>query len=216
VRVDVKFCGLTRPEDAALGASLGAAFLGVVFAPSPRRVDAAAARKVFAQLDGPKRVGVFGTEAPQDIARIADEAGLDVVQLHGDPTSQDVAAVRALFDGEVWAACRIDGDRLPGHIDALVAAADRILVDTHTGPGAALGGSGVQFAWESVAQLLMRLRGQTPLVVAGGLRPDNVGRAIEALSPDVVDVSSGVEAAPGIKDASLMRAFAQAVGATTK
>ncbi|MGH7711233.1 MAG: phosphoribosylanthranilate isomerase, partial [Gemmatimonadaceae bacterium] len=89
--VDVKFCGLTRPDDAALGAALGAGYLGVVFAASPRRVDAAGARAVFAAVppDGPKRVGVFGAAPAEQIARTAAEVSLDVVQLHADPRGSD-------------------------------------------------------------------------------------------------------------------------------
>ncbi|MGQ0639317.1 MAG: phosphoribosylanthranilate isomerase [Gemmatimonadaceae bacterium] len=217
VRVEIKFCGLTRSADAALGAALGASYLGVIFAMSPRCLDPAAARNVFASVSqGPKRVGVFGAAAAADIARTALDVGLDVVQLHADPNAGDVAAVRAAFPGEVWAACRIAGDRIPDGLEALAAVADRILVDARPGNGSALGGSGTSFAWESVVEPLARIRGHTPLVVAGGLTPSNVRRAIALLSPDAVDVSSGVESAPGIKDENLMRAFARAVGAIAK
>ena len=214
MRVEIKFCGLTRAADAALGASLGASYLGVVFAPSPRRLNPAAASRLFDSVgDGPKRVGVFAVSPPREITQTAREVGLDVVQLHGDPNAAAVEAVRDQFEGEVWAACRIAGSQLPADFHALAQVAHRILLDTRPGNGA-LGGTGTRFAWEAIVEPLANLRGQTPIVVAGGLTPDNVARAIKALSPNAVDVSSGVESAPGIKDETLMRAFARAVGAT--
>jgi phosphoribosylanthranilate isomerase len=215
VPVEVKFCGLTRPADAALGAALGAGYLGVVFAESPRRVDAAGARAVFAGVtaDGPRRVGVFGAEPAEHIARMATEVGLDVVQLHGDPRGSDVRSLRACFAGEIWAARRIAGDSVPDDLEEMAEAADALLVDTRVGNGRVLGGSGTTFDWDALAD---RLRKLPRVIVAGGLTPDNVERAIELLSPSVVDVSSGVERSPGIKDETLMRAFVAAVGATAK
>jgi phosphoribosylanthranilate isomerase len=200
-----------------LGAALGAAYIGVVFAASPRRLEPVAARELFASVPtGPKRVGVFGADSAAEIVRTARSVGLDVVQLHGDPSADDVAAVRDAFDGEVWAVVRVHGARLPAAAEALAATAHRLLVDSRPSEGSQLGGSGFAFGWEALSLQLERLRWAAPLVVAGGLTPQNVCRAIELLSPDTVDVSSGVERAPGIKDESKMRAFAQAVGAKTQ
>jgi phosphoribosylanthranilate isomerase len=214
VLVEIKFCGLTRPADAALGAALGAQYLGVVFAESPRRVDVAGALRVFSELrGGPKRVGVFGAASSAEIGRTAQAVALDVVQMHADPSVADVEAVRALFSGEIWAACRIAGGRLPRGLPGLAAAADRLLLDARSGNGGPMGGTGRQFAWEAVAHTVAELLPHTRLVVAGGLTPANVARAIELFSPSVVDVSSGVECSPGIKDEDLMRAFVRAVGA---
>lgn len=221
--VDVKFCGLTRPADARMGASLGARFLGVVFAESKRRVDTVRARAIFRPLaelrDPPSRVGVFGTASTLEILATATQVGLDVVQLHADPKPSDVRALRDAFGGEIWAARRIDGDQLPDDLDEIASVADRVLLDGRLEKGAPLGGGGRSFAWEAVADQL-RHRSIPRLVVAGGLTPENVGVAIELLAPSVVDVSSGVEQSVGIKDEALMRAFVRAVregeGATTK
>jgi phosphoribosylanthranilate isomerase len=206
----VKFCGLTRPDDAAAALDAGAAYLGVIFAGGPRLVDVERASAVLAHAGPARRVGVFGAQPASAIAEIADAVGLDVVQLHSDPRESDVEAVRAVFGGEVWAALRVADAELPERGDALFAAADAVVVDALvTG---ALGGTGTTVAWDALRAPLARLRGarSARLVLAGGLSPRNVGAAIASLAPDVVDVSSGVETAPGIKDHSLLRAFGAA------
>lgn len=216
MRADIKFCGLTRRADAELGASLGARFLGVVFAESPRRVTVGQALEVFTSIrsgaNAARRVGVFGAASPKDIVATAREARLDVVQLHCDPDTADVRALRDRFEGEIWAARRIAGDKLPDDFEQLAELADRVLLDARPANGAQLGGTGQRFAWEAIAEQLRR-RDVRRLVVAGGLTPDNVGLAIQLFAPDVVDVSSGVESSPGIKDHGRMQAFARAVGA---
>jgi phosphoribosylanthranilate isomerase len=148
-----------------------------------------------------------------EISRQAAAARLDVVQLHGDPSLADVRSMRAAFAGEIWAARRL-ADALPEDLEELAEAADAVLIDSRS--AAALGGTGTTFSWEVVAPQLAQLRQHTRFIVAGGLTPDNVHRAIELLQPSVVDVSSGVERAPGVKNETLMRAFAQAVGAAIK
>src|SRR6476620_2504846 len=101
---------MTRPVDAALAAEIGASFVGVVFADGPRRVQAEAGREILdAAGKDVKRVGVFGTNDPEAIAKTAALARLDIVQLHADPTVSDVKAVRRSFSGEVWAAVRVVG-----------------------------------------------------------------------------------------------------------
>lgn len=202
----VKFCGMTRPEDAALAAEIGAAYIGVVFADGPRRVSPAQGRKILDAAGARvKRVGVFGTNEPDEIARASDEAKLDIVQLHADPTSADVAAVRGKFRGEVWAAIRIAGAHIPAYAELLFHKADAIVLDARTGPR--LGGTGHALPWNELAVDLALDRGGCAVVLAGGLSPYNVVSAIRTLAPDVVDVSSGVESAPGIKDPWLMREF---------
>jgi phosphoribosylanthranilate isomerase len=219
VRPDIKFCGLTRAADAAFGASLGARFLGVIFAESPRQVTSDKAREVFASLSqlpaSPRRVGVFSATTLAQIAANAKLAQLDVIQLHGDPTAADVRSLRGAFGGEIWAARRISGDQLPDDIEVLAAAADRVLLDTRAANGGPLGGTGQRFDWGPVADRLKQ-RAVPRLVLAGGLTPDNVAVAIELFGPTVVDVSSGVESAPGVKDHNRMREFAQAVRAADK
>jgi phosphoribosylanthranilate isomerase len=212
VAVAIKFCGLSRPTDALCASALGADYVGVVFAESPRRVTVETALAVRETLgDGPDRphlVGVFGGGDPETIATTGRTARLDVIQLHADPDAQDVRRVRQSFDGEVWAAVRVS-DMLPENFDAISAAADAVLLDCFSTD--ALGGSGRRFDWARIATELRTRRRPARVVVGGGLTAENVSEAIRALSPDIVDVSSGVERAPGEKDQAKMRAFAEAV-----
>ena len=202
----VKFCGMTRPQDAALAAEIGASYIGVIFAESPRRVTPALAKEIFASAGANvKRVGVFGTNAPDEIARASEEAGLDVVQLHADPTTSDVNAIRRKFRGEVWAAIRVSGTHIPADAEMLFDTADAIVLDARSEQR--LGGTGEALPWSDLAVDLARDRRSSAVVLAGGLKPSNVESAIRTLAPDVVDVSSGVERAPGIKDPWLMREF---------
>jgi phosphoribosylanthranilate isomerase len=206
VLAKVKFCGMTRPQDAALAAEIGASYVGVVFADGPRRVDHATGCRILdAAGIGVKRVGVFGTNDPEEIARAAGTARLDVVQLHADPSSSDVKAIRQQFRGEIWAAIRIAGTRIPGDAEVLFDTADAIVLDARSDKR--LGGTGQALPWGELAADLARDRGSSAVVLAGGLKPENVAGAIRTLGPDVVDVSSGVEISPGIKDPWLMREF---------
>jgi phosphoribosylanthranilate isomerase len=210
VLAKVKFCGMTRPQDAAIGAEIGASYIGVVFAAGPRRVTPVQAKKIFdAAGKAVKHVGVFGTNDPDEIGRTAEETLLDVVQLHNDPTTSDVRAIRAKFSGEIWAAIRIAGTHIPHEAEALFDSADAIVLDARSEKQ--LGGTGQALPWSELAVDLARDRGSSAVVLAGGLKPSNVGSAVRTLAPDVVDVSSGVESAPGIKDPWLMREFYAAV-----
>ena len=206
----VKFCGMTRAQDAAIGAEIGASYIGVVFADGPRRVNAAQARNIFeAAGKRVKHVGVFGTNDPDEIARTAVETNLDIVQLHNDPRLSDLKAIRAKFRGEIWAAIRIAGAHIPRESEALFDSADAIVLDARSDKQ--LGGTGQALPWTDLAVDLARDRGSSAVVLAGGLKPGNVGSAVRTLGPDVVDVSSGIESAPGIKDPWLMREFFAAV-----
>ena len=206
----VKFCGMTRPQDAALAAEVGASFVGTIFADGPRRLTAEQAKKVLdAAGGGVKRVGVFGTNVPEEIAAISDRVKLDVVQLHSDPTPADVRAVRKTFKGEVWAAVRLAGSHIPSEAEILFDTADAVVLDARSEKR--LGGTGEALPWSELEADLARDRGSSAVVLAGGLKPGNVASAIKTLAPDVVDVSSGIESAPGIKDPWLMREFFAAV-----
>jgi phosphoribosylanthranilate isomerase len=215
VLAKVKFCGMKRPQDAALAAEIGAAFIGAIFVDSPRKVSAKDARALFdAAGDGVKRVGVFGTNNPDEIARASEAARLDVVQLHNDPSARDVAGIRKNFHGDVWAAIRIVGSHIPAELESLFDVADAVVLDARSEK--ALGGTGEALPWDALAVDLARDRGSSAVVLAGGLKPTNVASAIRTLAPDVVDVSSGVEESPGVKDPWLMRQFfAAASGART-
>ena len=209
---EVKFCGLTRHEDAEAAVSLGARWLGVIFAGGPRRIDAVRARTVLAGAPaGVGRVGVFGAATPDEIARTMDDAGLTVAQLHGDPDAELVTRLKALQPGRVWAVIRVAGTRLPPGSAELFAVADAVVLDAKV--DGQLGGTGVRLDWAGVRDAVARVRGDTPLVLAGGLTPETVGTGIAELAPRIVDVSSGVESAPGVKDHARMRAFVAAVSA---
>ena len=208
--VEIKFCGLTRAADAEYAASLGAAYVGVIFAESPRRVATGTATTVLAGARGrASTVGVFGPATVETIATVALGLGLDVVQLHGDPSPDVVERLRPEFGGAVWAVVRIADRTLPDTAAELLAVADAVVLDAKV--RGQLGGTGQSFDWDAIARTLDRGRARARIVLAGGLSPENVADAVRIIAPDVVDVSSGVESAPGIKDHARMRAFRDAV-----
>lgn len=215
VDVDIKFCGLMRPEDAREAGALGASFVGAIFAGGPRQLEPERAAEVLdAAGTSVERVGVFANADAHAIARIARTAKLDIAQLHGDPNADEVRTVRDRAGVRVWAVIRAavepggDGARdVWARIESLEDAADGVVVDAYV-PGQ-LGGTGVAFDWSMVSRMPRRPR--TRLIVAGGLNPTNVGAAIASLHPNVVDVSSGVERERGVKDHERMRAFVAAV-----
>ena len=213
--VEVKFCGLTRPEDAAQAAALGARYVGVIFAESLRQVtDQDAARVLGLVPMGISRVGVFGDTKPEQIAERAQRLELDVVQLHGDPKPRVITRVRRTWRGQVWAVQRLADATIPPAAADLFDAADGVLLDARV--DGKLGGTGVALPWTELAEKLAPYRSyRAKLIVAGGLTAENVKIAIDALQPDVVDVSSGVESDIGIKDHEKMRAFRDAVNAAS-
>lgn len=202
MRTRVKICGITRPEDAIAAARLGADAIGLVFyAPSPRAVTAAQARAVCAAL--PPFVSVVGlfVDAPAaEVWEVLQAVPLDVLQFHGD----EAPAYCAAFGRPYLKALRMrDG------LDVAAAArryvdAQGLLLDTYV-PGAA-GGTGRCFDWTRVPQALDK-----PIILAGGLTPDNVAEAITVAHPYGVDVSGGVEQSRGIKSAAKMAAFMRGV-----
>jgi phosphoribosylanthranilate isomerase len=207
---EIKFCGMTREEDVDAAVALGARYVGVIFAGGPRSMTIERARELLKRV--PKtvgRVGVFGPVTDGRLGGVAEELGLDVMQLHGDPDEAAVARARDAFGGTVWAALRVAGDALPAHAADLFRAADAVVLDTYS-PNA-LGGTGKALPWTELATAVASVRLPGRLVLAGGLRPETVSTAMRALRPDVVDVSSGVESAPGIKDHVKLRAFRDAV-----
>lgn len=201
---------MTQPRDAAAAAELGAAYVGVVFAPSKRRVTPRRAAEILASVGGGtvRRVGVFGQEPLDEVLATADIARLDVLQLHGPRGAGDVAALAAGFDGELWTVARVGDGAFEA--PAVLGAVHGLLLDSWS--AGALGGTGEAFDWRAVSESVRRIRarGGVRLIVAGGLHAGNVGEVRRVLDPDVVDVSSGIESAVGIKDHERMRAFVAA------
>jgi phosphoribosylanthranilate isomerase len=205
----VKVCGLMTPQDAEAAAAAGARYLGVILAPGGKRtVTAARANVIFGGLNV-RRVGVFVDADEAELRAAAAEAGLHVLQLHGGEPPALADRMRAA-GYEVWKAVRVrEAAEVLEAARRYHGAADALLLDGWS--AAAHGGTGTRFPWAGVAALRPALPAGLRLVAAGGLRPDNVADAARLLRPDAVDVSSGVEAAPGIKDHDAVRAFVSAV-----
>ncbi len=190
----VKICGITSEEDALLAVAMGADAVGFVFAPSPRQVAAGFVRDIVRRLPPEvMTVGVFRDESPQRVVDVVNGSGLRAAQLHGRETAEQTAWVRKRVPFVVKAF--VAGDPALDRADDF--GADAILVDSHA-PG-----SGEVFDW-SLAEgaPINRL-----VILAGGLTPENVTEAITTVRPWGVDVSTGVEDAPGHKDARKVRDF---------
>ncbi len=198
----IKICGITRHEDAMLAVALGARAVGFVFWPdSPRSVTLEQARGIVKDLPPfVTPVGVFVNQPVEDVNAIAQRVGLGAVQLHGDETIDEALRIvrpvlKAVTAGAAPQAVLNWPDRV------------MLLIDAHDPDRR--GGTGRTTDW-TVAASLAAVR---PALLAGGLRPENVGEAIARVRPFGIDVSSGVEAAPGVKDHARMRALFEAVSA---
>jgi phosphoribosylanthranilate isomerase len=204
-RTRVKFCGLTRLEDAEAAVEAGAWALGVILWPgSPRACEPAEAARIARALRRRAEVaGVFVNAPLDEVARAVDALGLTMVQLHGSEGPAFCAEVARRTGARVIKAARV---RARADVQALEPFhTDFHLYDTHR--AGHWGGTGETFDWE-----LTRLRRTgIPLILSGGLNPGNAGAAVAAVRPYAVDVASGTEAAPGVKDHALLRAFAAGV-----
>ncbi len=206
-----KICGLSTPATLDAAIKYGASHVGFVFfAPSPRDLLFAKAAELAARVPGHvRRVGVFVNPDDELLEQAVPAGNLDILQLHKTPPAR-AAAIRAKFGLEFWIAVAV---RTRADLDAAATyrgIADRILYDAKTPDGAALpGGMGLRFDWD----LLAGFRHPLPWALSGGLDPANVAEAIRATGADLVDVSSGVESAPGVKDEARIAAFLHAVNA---
>lgn len=194
----IKVCGVTSEEVARVALDAGADHLGLVLCPSPRRVTLERASRLVRAVPA-SWVGVFADAPLEQMARVARELGLAAVQLHGRESPEQCLAVRERTGVPVWKAIPADG----GREGAYEAAVDALLLDP--GPG----GSGRTLDWDVVGARFPRSRRVVPLLLAGGLSPENVARAIREAEPDGVDASSRLELAPGLKDPGLVSAFVQ-------
>lgn len=237
----MKICGLTRVEDALLACELGAWAIGLVFAPSPRQLSLGAAAELVRSLracgvtspletadcspgkcaKSPFVVGVFAEVSAEEVVGTALEVGLDGVQLHGEGgpdawtlrTSLRREGCSALIIRTVPVEPELDpagGSRLARRASEVARDADLVLLDTRTSGG--FGGTGKAFPWQYAGALTI----DAPVLIAGGIRPENVARALLASGAQGVDVSSGVESEPGVKDPELMRRLFRAVQETSR
>lgn len=213
----IKICGITRAEDAHYAAELGADFLGFIFVPdSPRYIDPKRAARIISQVQwsggkGTRHdgrpieshplhcVGVFRDASIEEMRRVCGIAGNEYVQLHGNEPDEAVReigkpAIKGVHVGET--------------VPVVATSAEWLLFDTHdTTLG---GGTGRTFDWS----LLARLPRSKPFFLAGGITSDNVADAIRAVRPDAIDVASGVESAPGVKDHAKLRKLFEKVRET--
>jgi phosphoribosylanthranilate isomerase len=201
--IRVKVCGITTREDAELAARLGAAAIGMILWPSsPRAVGVARARDIARALPAfLVRVGVFVNQPPEDVTAMAAEIGLDAIQLHGD---EDPLPYTTEWRGRIIKAVAVKDGSAEAFAGAVPSTAT-VLLDAHD--PVKRGGTGLPVDW-TVAAAVARKR---PVILSGGLTPDNVSTAIAAVAPYAVDVSSGVESSPGRKDPAKLRAFFAAV-----
>ncbi len=198
--IRIKVCGITRLDDALAAQASGADALGFVFAPSPRRVEAERVREIAGALPPfLSRVGVFVNEDRERVKEMARFCRLDVLQFHGEESPEYCRD----FEQRVVKAFRVKGREDLERMKPYQHGVSAFLLDTYH-PRMA-GGTGRTFDWTIAAEA----RNLGPIVLAGGLDPDNVQAAIRAVHPYAVDVSSGVETAPGEKDHQKIRLFAE-------
>ena len=201
--VKIKVCGITDTEDALMAAELGADALGFIFyPPSPRSIKPEAAKNIIAQLPPfVTTVGVFVDEAAATVKELAATVGLDWLQMHGKETPEYCRSL----DRRVIKAFRIRGENSLTGLAAYKGVVQALLLDTYK--KGQVGGTGETFNWD----LAREARKYGPIILAGGLTPENVAQAIATAQPQAVYVASGVEAAPGKKDPLKLTEFIKAV-----
>jgi len=208
-RIRVKICGLTDTAAVSAAVSSGAAYLGFVFFPkSPRHLSVEAARSLAAAVPpGLAKVALTVNADDAGLAALLDRVPIDMLQLHGHETPERVAEVRSRFGLPVMKAVGVADEADLAQIAEFARVADQLLIDAKPPRDAALpGGNGLSFDW----RLIANRRWPVPWMLAGGLTPENVAEAIRLTGARQVDVSSGVESAPGIKDAALIGRFVAA------
>jgi len=211
--VAIKFCGLRRAADVDAAVAARARYIGFVFFPkSPRHVAPDRARALALRVPpGVVKVGLAVDPGDAELAALLDRVPLDMLQLHGRETPERVARIKAGFGLPVMKAVGVDCAADLARIDRYAPVADQLLIDAKPPRGADLpGGNGLAFDWRLLAG---RKPWSRPWILAGGLTPGNVALAVRLTGAGQVDVSSGVETAPGHKDAARIAAFARALQA---
>ncbi len=201
-RTKVKICGLTTLEDARFASGALADYLGFIFYPdSPRYVDPAKAGAIINWLEGPQKVGVFVNQPLDDVNSIARRTGIDLVQLHGNESPEycelvekPVIKVFHITEGKKT-------DELKTEMEPYIEVVDWFLFDTKT--DGQWGGTGKTFDWN----ILKDISDEKPFFLSGGLNPNNIRNAIETVQPTAVDLSSGLEESPGLKDFDKVERF---------
>ena len=205
----IKICGVTLPDDAAAVASAGVDFIGLNFWPKSKRYlnpeRAPMLAGVMRAMGHAKLVGVFVDPDPDEVLAVAARIDLDIIQLHGDEDPDAVKRIADVVARPVWKAITVRSARDLEHLD--VWPVEALLLDAPT-PGR--GGAGVSFDHALAREARTRFP-QLKIMLAGGLVPENVGAAITQVQPWAVDVASGVETAPGVKDRTKLAAFIAAV-----
>ncbi len=210
--VRFKICGLSAPEHVRAAVEAGAGYVGFVFFPkSPRNVTAADAAELAHLVPaGVAKVALVVNATDEELDAITSTVPLDMLQLHGKESPDRVAQVRARYGLPVMKAIGVAEAEDLAAIDLYSDVADQLLIDAKPPRNAELpGGNGLAFDWRLLAG---RKYWRRPWMLAGGLTPENVAEAVRMTGAQQVDVSSGVESAPGEKDAALIKAFAAALG----
>jgi len=207
----IKICATTNLDDARAALDAGANALGFILTASPRQITPEKAAEIISALPpSVEKIGVVVNESPEALAKLAADTGLTGLQLHGDEPAEQLPefrralglrkVIKTLQARELLA----DSAKLDAYL-AQRKSYDRILLDS--GSAAARGGTGQTFDWNAMLPVVERIKQQVPVVIAGGLTPENVAEAVRLFDPCGVDVVSGVERAVGKKDEAKMRAF---------
>lgn len=203
-----KICGLTTPETVDAALDHGVAYVGLVFfPPSPRNVTPDLAEALAARVHGrAKIVGLFVNPADVVLNQILAKVPLDIIQLHGEESPSRVAHIKAMTGKQIWKAIAVRRAADLNQSEQYAGIADLALYDAKPAPGMQLpGGNGLRFDWT----ILRNHRHIMPWALSGGLAPDNVAEAVKVTRATLLDVSSGVESAPGVKDVDKIAAFLQ-------
>jgi phosphoribosylanthranilate isomerase len=211
-----KICGTTNLGDAKLAISVGADALGFIFAPSPRQIQQETAAEIIEALPADiAKIGVTVNQSPEAVAKLAQNVGLTGIQLQGDEPSDQLWAYRTALASRKIIKTLQARQVLAGGEDYLYQYLrqseffDALLLDAGV-PGQP-GGTGIPFDWDALAPLVAHIKRRIPVIIAGGLTPENVPNALRHFEPWGVDVASGVESVPGHKDEAKLRAFVNAV-----
>ncbi len=210
IMTSIKICGIRTPDILSVAASAGARFAGFVFVPpSPRYIHPEQARLLSRQLPtGLRSVGLFMNPTDDELAHILGSVSVDFIQLHGDESPARVQDIKSRFHIPVIKAFAISTASDIDMVEPYIPLIDWILFDAKAPSSSSIsGGNGVAFDWT----ILKGQRFAKPWMLSGGLNPDNIAEALTILSPDAVDVSSGVERERGVKDAQKIRDFCAAI-----